>query len=161
MAGMFAKYYLELPYPIGVLKAALLSEPPASWLPALVSAGGDLEELLMAEVGFTVAGRRLGSRVEIKVGEPAALGEGMAMPLSWKSASREELFPKLEADLELAPLGNSMTQLSVNARYEPPLALVGRILDRTLLHRVAEAVIRDFTERIGQRLRLLVAAAAA
>ena len=150
---MFAKYYLELPHPAEKVVEALLSEPPESWLPGHVEAGGRLENHLLGEVGLLVGGRRIDRRVEIKVGAPVALGGALMVPLSWRSASKESLFPKLEADLEVAPLGPVLTQLSVNARYEPPLAVVGRLIDRTLLHRVMEAVIRDFTERVGAELR--------
>jgi hypothetical protein len=150
---MFAKYYLELPYPVEAVRGALLQEAPESWLPGLVQAGGEWEDRLLADVGFSVGSARVDRRVEIKIGDPAPLGAGLVLPLSWRAASQESLFPLMEADLEIAPLGPGFTQISVNARYTPPLALVGRLLDRTLLHRVAEAVIRDFTERVGDQLR--------
>jgi uncharacterized membrane protein len=56
----------------------------------------------------------------------------------------------LEADLEVAALGGSRTQLSVSARYRPPLGSVGRVIDKALLHRVAEATIKDFLDRLGE-----------
>ena len=40
----------------------------------------------------------------------------------------------------------------MDARYRPPLALVGRALDRALLHRVAEATIKDFVDRVAERI---------
>jgi DNA-binding NarL/FixJ family response regulator len=43
------------------------------------------------------------------------------------------MFLQLEGDLEVAALGPSRSQLSMNALYRPPLALVGRALDRALL----------------------------
>jgi len=150
---MFAKYYLEIPRPLADVKEAMLAESPEAWLPGIVEAGTDLEHRLLTDVGFTVGGHRLDRRVEVEIGKGAPLGAGVVIPLSWRAASAESLFPRLDADLELAPLGPSITQLSVSARYEPPLAGLGRILDRTLLHRVAEAVIRDFTERVAQTLR--------
>ena len=50
-------------------------------------------------------------------------------------------------------MGPALTQLSVNARYQPPLAMVGRLLDRTLLNRVREAGISDVPGRGGAAVR--------
>jgi uncharacterized membrane protein len=46
-------------------------------------------------------------------------------------------------------LGEDRTQLAISASYRPPLGLLGRTADRVLLHRVAEATIKDFLDRIG------------
>jgi hypothetical protein len=72
--------------------------------------------------------------------------------MTWHATGVETLFPSLEADLEVAALGASRTQLSVSARYRPPLGPVGRVIDRALLHRVAEATIKDFLDRTGEIL---------
>jgi uncharacterized membrane protein len=73
--------------------------------------------------------------------------------MSWKATSAEHLFPALDADLEVAALGPSRTQLSISARYRPPGGPVGRALDRALLHRVAEATVKDFLDRVGEALQ--------
>ncbi len=41
------------------------------------------------------------------------------------------------------------TQLSVSARYVPPLGSLGSTIDRALLHRIAEATMKDFLDRIA------------
>jgi hypothetical protein len=66
--------------------------------------------------------------------------------------SAGRLFPQLEGDIEVAALGPNRSQLSVDARYRPPLALVGRAIDRAMLHRVAEATIKDFVDRVAERM---------
>jgi len=66
--------------------------------------------------------------------------------MSWKPAGLASLFPTLEADIELGELGPERTQLSISARYTPPLGSLGRVLDRALLHRVAEATVKDFLD---------------
>ena len=79
--------------------------------------------------------------------------EGLTfMPIKWRSATEEGLFPKLEGALEVATLGSARTQLAFSANYEPPLGLIGRIADRALFHRVAEATVNDFLKRIGERI---------
>ena len=49
-------------------------------------------------------------------------------------------------------LGPKRTQLSISARYRPPMGPLGRALDKAMLHRVAEATIKDFLDRVGERL---------
>jgi hypothetical protein len=62
------------------------------------------------------------------------------------------LFPRLETDLEIAPLGAAITQITLRGRYEPPLGRPGRLLDEALLHRVAEATARSFLKRLAQAI---------
>ena len=59
------------------------------------------------------------------------------------------MFPALDADLEVAPLGTGSTQLSISARYVPPLGKIGRLIDRAVLSRVAEATVKDFLDRVA------------
>jgi hypothetical protein len=66
----------------------------------------------------------------------------------------------LEADLEVAGLGATRTQLSISARYRPPMGPFGRVLDRALLHRVAEAALKDFLDRVGATISTRVRAMA-
>jgi hypothetical protein len=79
--------------------------------------------------------------------------------MTWEATGSGRLFPKLEADLELAPLGPSRTQLAISARYRPPLGAVGRVVDRAALHVVAEATIKDFLDRVAERLTTSLAVA--
>ena len=72
-----------------------------------------------------------------------------SLPLTWEPVGMEGLLPRLEANLEVGPLGQDRTQLAISARYRAPLGVVGRTLDRVLLHRVAEATVKDFLDRVG------------
>lgn len=148
---MFLRTYVELELPFEEAEAALLGAPE-TWVPGLlVDAEGRGHELL-AEVGFPVDDRRIDREVEIALGIPYRSGSATRVPLTWGATTGERLFPRLEADVEVAALGPNRSQLSIDARYRPPLALVGRALDRALLHRVAEATIGDFVERIAERI---------
>ena len=53
----------------------------------------------------------------------------------------------------MAGLGPNRTQLSVSAQYRPPLGMVGRAIDRTLLHRVAEATMKVFIDTMGEAVK--------
>jgi hypothetical protein len=158
---MFIRYYLDLAVPFEDVERALLDEP-STWVPGLAldaEAGG---QRLLAEVGFDVdASRRVDKEVEIEIGEPYAIPAKTMLPIAWKATAAERIFPQLEADIEIAALGTSRTQLSISARYRPPLGPLGRALDRALLHRVAEATVKDFLDRVGEGVEARVARAAA
>ena len=62
------------------------------------------------------------------------------------------LFPVLDADLTLAPAGQNAASLRLDGTYRPPLGSLGAELDRLLLHRVAEATIHNFLERVAAAL---------
>ena len=46
---------------------------------------------------------------------------------------------------------------SMSGRYSPPFGSVGEALDRALLHRVAEATVRDFVERVAASITRRIA----
>jgi hypothetical protein len=126
-----------------------LIEIPGSGLGALVEETGDQAERLLAEVGFTVAERRISREVAISFREPRRLGSRTLVPMTWEATGPDGFLPTLEGDLEVAPLGPSRTQLSISVMYTPPMGGLGRALDRALLHRVAEATVKDFLERVA------------
>jgi hypothetical protein len=44
------------------------------------------------------------------------------------------------------------TRLTLNASYDPPLGKLGGMLDRSVMHRVAQATMNDFLARLAVRL---------
>jgi len=152
---MFIRYYLELPLPFAEVQRALLDDP-GSWLPGLATEAEDNGERLLIEVGFEVVrDRRVRREVQIEVGEPVSVpSRTTVLPLAWEPKDGGRALPQLDADIEIAALGSMRTQLSMSARYRPPLGMIGRALDRALMHRVAEATIKDFLDRVGERLAL-------
>jgi hypothetical protein len=149
---MFARYYLELPLPFEEVQETLLNRPQ-DWVPGLAEGAEERSDRLLAEVGFGSPGRRVGKRVEIELGRPFLVASKTILPLTWRATGSEALFPSLEADLEVAQLSRNRTQLSVSARYRPPLGALGRAIDKALLHRVAEATIKDFLDRAGETIQ--------
>jgi hypothetical protein len=109
---------------------------------------------LLTEVGVGPLGTRLRRRVQVELGEPVRFPSMTSLPLTWEPAGLEGLLPRLDADIELGALGEDRTQLAVSARYRPPLGAVGRTVDRVLLHRVAEATVKDFLDRVGRAIAL-------
>ena len=90
-----------------------------------------------------------GARSGSNSGEPVRFPSMTSLPLTWEPVGLEGVLPRLEADIELGSLGEDRTQLAISARYRPPLGVVGRTVDRVLLHRVAEATVKDFLDRVG------------
>lgn len=148
---MFVRYYVELALPYPRAEAALL-DGPERWVPGLAREADDRGERLLGEVGIGDE-RRIDRTVEIEVGDAVHVAAGVVLPLSWQAATGSRLFPAFEADLELAGLGVDRTQLSINARYTPPMGIIGRAIDRALLHRVAEATVKDFLDHVGEALQ--------
>lgn len=152
---VFIRYYLELQLPFDEVERALLSDP-ASWLPGMATEAEDQGERLLVEVGFEVGDdRRIDREVQIEVGEPVSVpSTTTTLPITWRAKHGARAFPQLDADIEIAALGARRTQLSMSARYRPPLGIIGRTLDRALMHRIAEATVKDFLDRVGERLAL-------
>jgi hypothetical protein len=151
---MFVRYYVDIPLPFGSVESMLL-ESPERWVPGLADDAQARADNLMAEVGFGSNGHRLGKRVVIEIREPIRFASRTLVPMSWVPTGPDGLFPGLEADIEIAPLGPNRTQLSISARYKPPMGLVGQVADRALLHRVAEATIKDFLDRAAESISQL------
>ncbi len=156
---MFVRYFVELEAAFDEAEPFLLRSP-RDWLAGLAQDADERGQRLLIEVGFPVDGRRrIDKRVEVDFGEPIRLPSKSLLPMSWKATGSQGLFPALEGDLEIAPLGARRTQLALSVRYRPPLGAIGRVVDKTMLHRVAEATVKDFLDRTGQALAALIAAA--
>jgi hypothetical protein len=145
---MFVRSYTEVDQPFEDLRPILLDRPDR-WLPGLATDAGERGELLLAEVGFGSERKRVEKQVLIELGAPMEFPSRLIVPLEWRPLSGRSLLPKLEGDLEVAPLGPNRTHVSLSARYRPPLGVVGQALDRALLHRVAEATAKDFVDRVA------------
>jgi hypothetical protein len=148
---MFVRYYVELPLPPDQVEAVLVAAP-AGWLSALAGEADQRSGSLLAEVGVGPFGPRLGHRVTISVGPPLRYPSKTLLPFTWQPAGGSSLLPDLEGDIELGSLGASRTQLAISARYRPPLGSLGRAADQVVLHRVAEATVKDFLDRVAAAL---------
>jgi hypothetical protein len=99
-----------------------------------------------------VAGKHVGGPVALEVGEPLDSRQAVLLPLRLRPRDHNRLFPILDGSLDAAWLGPGRTYLALSLTYDPPLGLVGRMVDQTLLHRVAETVAQRFLEAIGHEL---------
>ena len=150
LRDMFVRYFTELPLAVDRVERALC-DTPTSWIPGLADEANAHGERLLAKVGLGDR-VRLTRRVVVDLGEPMRFPSRTIVPLRWRPATAGGLLPALDADIEAAPLTPETTQLSMSARYMPPWGAVGNAVDRALLHRVAEATVKDFLDRVGARL---------
>ncbi|HEY0492320.1 MAG TPA: hypothetical protein VGD57_02490 [Candidatus Dormibacteraeota bacterium] len=151
VTSIFIRYYVELEHSMPALERALL-QAPSSWLPALAETADERGERLLAEVGFRFEGRRIVKKVVVTVGNAVSTSNRTFVPIAWRATGVAGFFPVLDGDLEVAALSPTRTQLAFSGQYRPPLGLMGRTADRTLLSRIAEGTIKDFVDRIAERL---------
>jgi hypothetical protein len=148
---MFLKSYVEIEAGFEAIQAAMLSDP-GQWLDGLAAAAEEEGERLLVEVGLEVVGGRLGRSAELAVGQPQVTAIVASLPVRIRVHGNRRLFPSFYGSVDAAWLGPRRTQLALSLQYEPPLGVLGRAMDRTLLHRVAETVAHDFLKRAAQRL---------
>ena len=81
---------------------------------------------------------------------PAYLrGDVTVIPIRWVATGPlGELFPTLEANLEIEPTSDGRTLLLLIGAYRPPLRGVGQKIDHLLLHKVATATATGFLSRL-------------
>lgn len=97
-------------------------------------------------------GPALTASVELDVGEPVYGTDIVTIPFAWRATGAAWLFPHMEAELVLSPITPTLTHLTFRGRYRPPLQIVGAVLDKLAMHRIAEATVRSFLERLAEAL---------
>ena len=143
--------FTRIPLPVGQVRHRLLVAVSGLWQQVAEAAYDEGEELL-SRVGPFGPVPGLSKAVSVHVGKARERGEGFVVPLRWSATGPTELFPVMEADLEIAPLGAHESQLRLSGSYDPPLGLLGRQLDRLLLHQLAEATVRAFLSQLVEAL---------
>jgi hypothetical protein len=78
----------------------------------------------------------------------------LVYPIHWTATGATMLFPELDADLVLAKRGSKSTSITLRGTYKPPLGPIGKLADRAVLGRVAEATIRNWVDRLASALVL-------
>jgi len=123
--------------------SARLARDPKSWFPHL----GDQATYT---VGPRIAGVPFKKRVHVEAGEPVKLGDWIEVPVTWRATYITGLFPVMVGKVELVAVDLDVTRLTVCGMYEPPLGRFGKHVDDALLHRVAEATVKELAEAIAK-----------
>ena len=148
---MLLRYFVVVARPIEEIEADLATGAK-QWMPALAWKSNGQGQRLLSELGFEIGKRRVAREIEVELGALRPITGVTLLPIRWKAASQAGLFPALDGQLEIAPVGKTRTQVGLSASYEPPLGVLGKVADRALMHRIAEITIKDFLDRIADRL---------
>lgn len=90
--------------------------------------------------------------IDMEIGTPYLLTTGIAFPIVWTAHGAEVLFPSLTAELILAHVGIDTTRIALEGTYDPPFGVVGKVADRALLGRFADATVRHWVDRLAEVL---------
>jgi hypothetical protein len=97
--------------------------------------------------------RLVSKAVRVKMLEPRPVKGGLRVQFRWIAAGLSgQLFPALDADLDILAFGDRHCLLSINAVYTPPLGTAGAGIDRLILHRAARATLRSLLHDLGRSL---------
>ena len=151
---MFVKYYTHLERPFDELVGSFTATdiPLNEWA---IDAYRDAERLT-AKIGL--GGTKtplLAKTVEFHIEDRVASADRVSLPINWTATGPTSLFPRMEADLIIEPLGPDLTQLTFQGSYTPPFGAPGLLLDRWALHRVAEASVKNLVDRVANALRTI------
>jgi hypothetical protein len=144
--------FIHVPLPVAQVRYRLQNAVTGLWQQVAVAAYDEGEDLL-SRVGPFGPVPGLSKAVSVHVGKVRDRGDGFVMPLQWSATGSAELFPVMQADLEIEPLGEDQSQLRFSGSYDPPLGALGRKLDRLLLHQLAEATVRALLKQLVEALQ--------
>lgn len=146
---VFLQDFVDVPRPLWEVRRYFCRG--GDWLAPLAHQAHDDANMLLLRIG-AAAGLGRGLEVRVRLGDCVARGEVCAVPIRWEAAHLPQLFPVLDGDVELAPLGPDQCRLVLRGSYRPPFERLGRVLDSVLLHRIAESTIRSFLVRVADSL---------
>ncbi len=148
---MFVYYFVHVGRPFEVVESRLLDT--LNVLGGFADAAYREGERLRDRVGVGGDHGVVAKTVRLMVGTPLRGGFQTTIPFAWEATGTPGLFPRLDADLFIAGIGPDLCQVALRGTYSPPLGSLGRVLDRVILHRVAEASVKSFVDRIAEALK--------
>lgn len=146
LGNMFVQYYGVVERPFADVEADLLAIGDGIGETAAIAYRNG--EDLVARIG----GSGVAKTVLLDLKKPLRSASSTTIPLVWWATGTPSLFPTMDAELTVAPVGESLTQILFQGSYQPPLGPVGRMLDRAVLHRFAEMSVKDFVDRIIEQV---------
>ncbi|MEI7779707.1 MAG: hypothetical protein WCJ42_09790 [Actinomycetes bacterium] len=142
--------FADVQRPLAQIRSRFLGG--AHWLsPLAVTAQGDGEAVRL-RIGPDWAPESIARTVEVTVGLVHHRGSNLVVPLSWEASGLRSMFPLLDGEVEVSPLDDHSSRLTLSGSYTPPWGPVGATLDRALLHRVATSTVRSFLNQVAANL---------
>lgn len=146
---VFLQDFVDVDRPLAEVRPRFCGE--GGWLAPLASAAGDDGRTLLVRIG-PASPSMATHNVRIRLGTCLSRDQGVVVAMRWEAAGLRPLFPVLDGDLELAPLGPDRSRVVLRASYRPPFGQLGLLMDSSLLHRVAESTVRSFLQRVASSL---------
>ena len=143
---MLAQATTLIPYKSSAV-ARVLADRRHPWSVSLDGNGGEL----LARVGVAVGKVAVYKHVQLEIGTARATPahDRIMLPVNWSAVGGPPLFPRMEGTFHVDPYGPESARLTLNARYDPPVGALGSLLDRALMHHLAQATMDDFMVRVA------------
>lgn len=130
-----------------------LTADPRSWLPSPARPRG------VDRWTVDLAAGRVHRRVACGVGMVWDAGQVMWRAVTWEPVVEPDellatarVLPTFRGKLTLTTEGD--TALALEGSYRPPAGVLGAVIDKILLHQVAEATAASFLREVAARLRV-------
>jgi hypothetical protein len=153
------RYYGYVDRPYEEVRALIQSRAGDLFQHATNTASKRAQELV-ARLSASMGVIEVGVDVRIDVAKEAGdEGAGGLPPVTrlavrWKGAKRASLFPSMSAQLSISPMAFTETRVEFEGTYEPPLGVIGDLLDAAAGHQVAEATVHRFVNDVIEQIRL-------
>jgi hypothetical protein len=90
----------------------------------------------------------VGKTVEVRTMQPQVRAGVTVIPLRWSATGPlGELFPTLDANLEISATDAGQSRVALIGSYRPPLGRVGLVLDQAVLHTAGRVTVRRWLRR--------------
>jgi hypothetical protein len=148
--------YIDRPY--GAIRSLLRARAADVFQHATNTASERANELV-ARLRSSVSGLEIGVDVRIDVAkEPeeeaiAGFPPVTHLAIGWKASRHAALFPSMSAHLSVSPMAFAETRLEFDGTYQPPLGVVGDLVNAAIGHQVAEATVHRFVNDVIEEIR--------
>ncbi len=149
-------------HPYDKVREALAGDA-ASVFRSATRAAASRSQSVAAALEIDIAGLKVAKDIEISVEDIEEDTTGARstprtrLQVAWAAASSPGLFPLMKAEMAIYPLTGTETQIDFFGRYEPPMGWLGSAVDAVAGHKIAEASVHRFVNRVAEYLRSTLA----
>jgi hypothetical protein len=137
---------LEIPAQLDLDRVLVaFGQPDADWLGQRLPADASDLRRYSSDLELSVGSDRSMFRKSavVGVGAPVHHDDTWLVPIEWRAASFARLFPTFDGHLRIH--GN---RIQLDGQYTPPGGSIGYVLDRALLHIIAQGTARWFVQKV-------------